>query len=81
MERILAGMVPRFGGSLVDKLSPSPDLYGPFWLAMTLTLTVALSSNLSRLLQLVFSLCLFHFADAALLLLVTWKSGSFIFMK
>ena len=67
LERILAGMVPRLGGSLVDKLSPSPDLYGPFWLAMTLTLTVALSSNLSRLIQLViFSFSLFQLTDATL---------------
>ena len=58
LERILAGMVPRFGGSLVDKFSPSPDLYGPFWLAISLTLTVALSHNLSRLLQFVLSLTL-----------------------
>lgn len=53
LERIIAGMVPRLGVSLVDKLSPNPDLYGPFWLAMTLTLSLALSSNLSRLIQFV----------------------------
>lgn len=79
---MLAGMVPRFGGSLVDKLSPSPDLYGPFWLAMTLTLTVALSSNLSRLLQSVFPSLLFQFTDTTLLFLTEMqRSGSFIFTK
>lgn len=66
LERILAGMVPRLGGSLVDKLSPSPDLYGPFWLAMTLTLTVALSSNLSRLIQLVVSFLSLSFSSLML---------------
>ena len=50
-ERVLTGMVPSFKVSLADKLASNPDLYGPFWIAMTLTFTVALSSNLSTLLQ------------------------------
>ena len=48
---MLVGMFPRFEMSLMEKLTPTPDLYGPFWLAMTLTLTLSLSSNLSRVFQ------------------------------
>lgn len=50
MERIVAGMIPvRF--KLVASLHPNPDLYGPFWLAMTLILTTAISGNISHLIE------------------------------
>lgn len=81
LERVLAGMVPRFGVSLVEKLTPAPDLYGPFWLSMTLTLAVSLSSNLSRLLQLAINnVCLWQSLDC-LCSAVMQKIGSFIFKK
>ena len=47
-NRVLAGMVP-LKYNLVDVLQPNPDLYGPFWLCMTLVFTTAISGNISSL--------------------------------
>lgn len=49
-ERILAGMIPvRY--RLVESLQPNPDLYGPFWLAVTLILTTAISGNIANIFE------------------------------
>lgn len=50
IERILAGMIP-IRLNLVDCLQSNPDLYGPFWLAMTLILCTAISGNITNLLD------------------------------
>lgn len=50
IERILAGMIP-IRLNLVDCLQSNPDLYGPFWLAMTLILCTAISGNITNLLE------------------------------
>lgn len=47
--RTLAGMFPVYW-ILVDSLGKTPDLYGPFWLSVTLIFTTALSGSLSKLL-------------------------------
>lgn len=49
-ERIVAGMFP-MGFKLVESLHPNPDLYGPFWLSVTLILTTAISGNISNVLK------------------------------
>eukprot|EP00731_Ephydatia_muelleri_P019145 Em0011g1185a len=47
LYRVLAGMVPvRF--SLADAVKKRPDLYGPFWLCMTLIFTAAISGNVGK---------------------------------
>ena len=46
----MAGMFPvRF--KLVESLHPNPDLYGPFWLAVTLILSTAISGNIANVLE------------------------------
>ena len=49
-ERVLAGMVP-VRSRLVDKLQPQPDLYGPFWLAVTLILVTAVCGNIANVVE------------------------------
>lgn len=49
-ERIIAGMFP-LRLKLVESLHPNPDLYGPFWLAMTLILSTAISGNIANLIE------------------------------
>ena len=53
-NRVLAGMVPlRY--NLVDILRPNPDLYGPFWICMTLIFTIAISGNIASLFRYILS--------------------------
>lgn len=49
-RRVVAGMLP-FPFKLSNTIASSPDLYGPFWLCMTLIFTTALSGNLAALLS------------------------------
>ncbi len=49
-HRVLAGTVP-LKYNLIDALRPNPDLYGPFWLCMTLIFTTAISGNVALLFQ------------------------------
>lgn len=40
-------MVPTFGqNSLLNKIRPNPDLYGPFWITTTLICTIAIGGNI-----------------------------------
>jgi hypothetical protein len=48
VSRVIAGMIP-FPWNLSSLTMSNPDLYGPFWLCMTLILTTALSGNLATL--------------------------------
>ncbi len=48
--RAVAGMTP-FCLVLVDTLGTNPDLYGPFWLAVTLIITNAVCGNVSKFIQ------------------------------
>jgi len=47
VRRILNSMVPRFGTNFIlHHIRPNPDLYGPFWIAVTLIFTIGIASNL-----------------------------------
>ncbi|XP_066967550.1 protein YIPF1-like isoform X3 [Macrobrachium rosenbergii] len=48
-DRILWSMVPKPGVSYLQSyIRPNPDLYGPFWICMTLTFTTAITGNLAN---------------------------------
>ncbi|CAG2058067.1 unnamed protein product [Timema podura] len=52
VERIIWSMVPRPGVSyLQHHIKPKPDLYGPFWICVTLVVTIAISGNLANYIQ------------------------------
>jgi hypothetical protein len=52
VERIVWSMIPRPGVSYLQHyIKPKPDLYGPFWICVTLVFTVAISGNLANYLQ------------------------------
>lgn len=45
--RILGSVVPSFSeNSLLNKIRPNPDLYGPFWISTTLIFTIAIAGNI-----------------------------------
>lgn len=47
-RRLLGSFVPKFGNTYLDThIRPSPDLYGPFWVCVTLVFTIVISSDLS----------------------------------
>ncbi|XP_060531175.1 protein YIPF1 isoform X2 [Cylas formicarius] len=45
LERILASITPKWDNSLKHHLRTKPDLYGPFWISVTLIFTLAISGN------------------------------------
>jgi len=47
---VVAGMVP-LKYNLVEVIRPNPDLYGPFWLCMTLIFTTAISGNIVKVFE------------------------------
>ncbi|GFG28349.1 hypothetical protein Cfor_07763 [Coptotermes formosanus] len=52
LERIMWSMIPRPGVSYLQHyIKPKPDLYGPFWICVTLVFTIAISGNLANYLQ------------------------------
>jgi hypothetical protein len=52
VERIVWSMIPRPGVSYLQHyIKPKPDLYGPFWICVTLVFTIAISGNLANYLQ------------------------------
>lgn len=51
-DRIIWGMIPRPGLSYMENvIKPKPDLYGPFWISVTLIFTIAVSGNVANYLQ------------------------------
>lgn len=51
-DRIIWSMIPRPGTSFLQNyIKPKPDLYGPFWIAITLVFTIAISGNLANYIQ------------------------------
>lgn len=51
-NRIIWGMIPRPGVSYIrNYIKPNPDLYGPFWICVTLIFTIAISGNVANYLQ------------------------------
>ncbi|VDL61912.1 unnamed protein product [Hymenolepis diminuta] len=52
VQRVLSGLIPfskRF--SLVASLKPAPDLYGPFWITVTIIFSVAFSGSIYEYIQ------------------------------
>lgn len=51
-ERMAAAMIPRPQKHFLhDVLKDKPDLYGPFWICITLVISVAVTGNLASYLQ------------------------------
>ena len=46
-QRVIAGLSP-WPFNLATAVTSNPDLYGPFWLCMTLVLTTAISGNIAN---------------------------------
>ncbi|KAL1509054.1 hypothetical protein ABEB36_003855 [Hypothenemus hampei] len=51
LERIIASVTPKWDNSLKHHLRTKPDLYGPFWICVTLIFTIAISGNVANYLQ------------------------------
>lgn len=52
VNRIVASMYPRKGVNYVQNyISNKPDLYGPFWICVTLVFTIGISGNMANYLQ------------------------------
>ncbi|XP_074109478.1 protein YIPF1 [Cotesia typhae] len=51
-ERIKKSMLPKSDNNyLLSHIKPNPDLYGPFWISVTLIFVVAISGNFANYLQ------------------------------
>ncbi|XP_076237660.1 protein YIPF1 [Calliopsis andreniformis] len=52
VERIKRSIIPRGSENyLISHIRPNPDLYGPFWICVTLVFSIAISGNLANYLQ------------------------------
>jgi hypothetical protein len=51
VERIIASVTPKRDNTLKYHLREKPDLYGPFWISVTLIFTIAISGNVANYLQ------------------------------
>jgi protein YIPF1/2 len=53
VERIVNSIFPKRapGNYLKLNLGTNPDLYGPFWIVVTLIFTIAISGNIANYLQ------------------------------
>lgn len=51
MERLHRSMIPYGDNYLLSHIRPNPDLYGPFWICVTLVFIIAISGNLANYLQ------------------------------
>ncbi|XP_044255285.1 protein YIPF1 [Tribolium madens] len=51
LDRIIASITPKRDTSLKHHLRDKPDLYGPFWISVTLIFTIAISGNIANYLQ------------------------------
>uniref|UniRef100_A0AAF5PWZ1 Protein YIPF n=1 Tax=Wuchereria bancrofti TaxID=6293 RepID=A0AAF5PWZ1_WUCBA len=52
LSRILHSMLPRFGSNFItDHIQPLPDLWGPFWISVTLVFSTAICGNLAKYIQ------------------------------
>ncbi|XP_065157961.1 protein YIPF1 [Atheta coriaria] len=50
-SRILGSIIPARNALLQQEIHLKPDLYGPFWIAVTLVFTIAISGNIVNYLQ------------------------------
>ncbi|CAG9856333.1 unnamed protein product [Phyllotreta striolata] len=51
IERIMASITPKWENTLKRHLREKPDLYGPFWISITLIFSIAISGNIANYLQ------------------------------
>lgn len=52
VERIKRSMFPHGSDNyLISQIRPNPDLYGPFWICITLVFSIAVSGNVANYLQ------------------------------
>ncbi|KZC04379.1 PREDICTED: protein YIPF1 [Dufourea novaeangliae] len=52
VERIKRSIIPHSSDNyLISHIRPNPDLYGPFWICITLVFSIAVSGNLANYLQ------------------------------
>lgn len=52
LERLKRSMIPHGSDNyLITHIRPNPDLYGPFWICMTLVFSIAISENVVNYLQ------------------------------
>ncbi|XP_072386486.1 protein YIPF1 [Diabrotica undecimpunctata] len=51
VERIMASITPKWDNRLKNHLRTKPDLYGPFWISVTLIFTIAIGGNIANYLQ------------------------------
>ncbi|KAL3994024.1 Yip1 domain family protein [Acanthocheilonema viteae] len=52
LSRILYSMFPRFPSNFIaDHIQPLPDLWGPFWISVTLVFSTAICGNLAKYIQ------------------------------
>ncbi len=46
MMKVFGSLTPTFNQNFfLNRIRPNPDLYGPFWITMTLVFTIAISGN------------------------------------
>ncbi|XP_070163665.1 protein YIPF1 [Polyergus mexicanus] len=52
LERLKRSMIPHGSNNyLITHIRPNPDLYGPFWICVTLVFSIAISGNMVNYLQ------------------------------
>lgn len=51
LDRIIASVLPKKANFTKNELRRKPDMYGPFWIAITLVFTIAISGNIANYLQ------------------------------
>lgn len=51
VDRIIASVVPTRSDALKTVTKTKPDLYGPFWISVTLVFTIAITGNIANYLQ------------------------------
>lgn len=51
LDRIIASVIPSKNDTLKTVTTTKPDLYGPFWISVTLVFTIAISGNIANYLQ------------------------------
>ncbi|KAM3719744.1 Protein YIPF1 [Dirofilaria immitis] len=52
LSRILHSMLPQFRSNFItDHIQPLPDLWGPFWISVTLIFSTAICGNLAKYIQ------------------------------
>lgn len=52
-ERIRGALIPKYGVNYLQRyIRAKPDVYGPFWICLTLVFSIAVSGNIANYIQL-----------------------------